>query len=56
MMEELKPPRIEGDELIIETQSSIEVYDSKYLLAALLIFVAKADRTISINETEQMLM
>jgi len=55
MIEELKPPRIDGDELIIETQSSIEVYDSKYLLAALLIFVAKSDRTISINETEKML-
>ncbi len=55
MIEELKPPRIEGDELIIETQSNIEVYDSKYLLAALLIFVAKADRSISINETEKML-
>lgn len=55
MIEELKPPRIEGDELIIETQSRTEIYDSKYLLAALLIFVAKGDRTISINETEQML-
>ncbi len=55
MIEEMKPPRIEGDELIIETQSATEVYDSKYLLAALLILVAKSDRTISINETEQML-
>ena len=55
MIEELKPPRIEGDELIIETQSVTEVYDSKYLLAAALIFVAKSDRTISINETGQML-
>jgi uncharacterized tellurite resistance protein B-like protein len=55
MIEEMKAPRIEGDELIIETQSVTEVYDSKYLLAALLIFVAKSDRTISINETEQML-
>ena len=55
MIEEIKPPRIEGDELIIETQSRVEVYDSKYLLAALLIFVAKSDRTISINETEKML-
>jgi len=25
MIEELKPPRIEGDVMIIETQSSIEV-------------------------------
>lgn len=56
MIEEiLKPPRIEGDELIIETQSVTEVYDSKYLLAALMIFVAKSDRTVSIDETEQML-
>jgi uncharacterized tellurite resistance protein B-like protein len=55
MIEQLKPPRIEGDELIIETQSVTEVYDSKYLLAALMIFVAKSDRTVSIDETEQML-
>jgi len=55
MIEELKPPRIEGDELIIETQSRIEVYDSKYLLAALLIFVARGDKTITANETQQML-
>ncbi len=55
MIEELKPPRIDGEELIIETQSRTEVYDSKYLLAALLVYVAKGDRTISINETERML-
>lgn len=55
MIEELKPPRIDGDELIIETQSRTEVYDSKYLLAALLVYVAKGDRTISIDETERML-
>jgi uncharacterized tellurite resistance protein B-like protein len=55
MIEEIKPPRIEGDELIIETQSRIEVYDSKYLLAGLLVFVARGDRTITANETQQML-
>ena len=55
MIEEPKPPRIEGDELIIDTQSGTEVYDSKYLLAGLLIFVAKGDKTISINETQQMM-
>ena len=55
MIEELKPPRIDGDELIIETQSRTEVYDSKYLLAALFVYVAKSDRTISVDETEQML-
>ena len=55
MIEEIKPPRIEGDELIIETQSRIEVYDSKYLLAGLLVFVARGDKTITANETQQML-
>ncbi len=46
MIEEPKPPRIEGDELIIDTISGTEVYDSKYLLAGLLIFVARGDKTI----------
>ena len=55
MIEEPKEPRIEGDELIIETQSSTEVYDSKYLVAALLVFVAKGDGNISGEETEQMI-
>jgi len=56
MIEEIKPPRIEGDELIIETQSRIEVYDSKYLVAVLLLFVARGDKTITENETQQMLL
>ena len=55
MIEEPKEPRIEGDELIIETQSSTEVYDAKYLVAALLVFVAKGDGNISGEETEQMI-
>lgn len=54
-IEELKPPRIDGDELIIETQSRTEVYDSKYLLAALLLFVARGDSAITGNQTQQML-
>lgn len=55
MIEELKPPRIEGDELIIETQSSTETYDAKYLVSALLVFVAKGDGNISGQETAEML-
>ena len=55
MIEDPKPPRIEGDELIIETQSTTEVYDSKYLVAALLVFVAKGDGNISGAETSQMI-
>lgn len=55
MIEELKEPRIEGDELVIETQSSTKAYDAKYLVAALLIFVAKGDGSISGAETAAMI-
>ncbi|MDX1404669.1 MAG: TerB family tellurite resistance protein [Woeseiaceae bacterium] len=55
MIEELKPPRIEGDELIIETQSRTESYDSKYLLAALLLYVVRGDRKITEKQSQQML-
>jgi len=55
MIEESKTPRIEGDELIIETQSTTETYDAKYLVSALLVFVAKGDGNISGQETAEML-
>ena len=55
MVEEPKPPRIEGDELIIETVTGTETYDAKYLVAVLLVYVAKGDGVISGNETQQML-
>ncbi len=55
MIKEPKAPRIEGDELVIETQSTIERYDIKYLVSALLVFVAKGDGVISGEETAQML-
>ena len=55
MIEEPKPPRFEDDEMIIETQNATEVYDAKYLVAVLLVFVAKGDGNISESETKQML-
>ena len=55
MIEESKPPRFEDDEMIIETQNTTEVYDAKYLVAVLLVFVAKGDGNISESETDQML-
>ena len=55
MIEKLKPPRIDGDELIIETQSRTEVYDSKYLLAALLLYVARGDSPITENLSQRLL-
>ena len=55
MIEESNPPRFEDDEMIIETQNATEVYDAKYLVAVLLVFVAQGDGSISGSETEQML-
>ena len=55
MIEEPKAPRFQGDEMIVETQSSTEVYDAKYLVAALLVFVAKGDGRISGQETAEMI-
>jgi uncharacterized tellurite resistance protein B-like protein len=55
MIEEPKLPRLEGDELLIETQNTTEAYDVKYLVSALLVFVAKGDGQISEQETEEML-
>jgi uncharacterized tellurite resistance protein B-like protein len=55
MIEEPKQPRVEDDALIIETQSETEVYDAKYLVAALLVFVAKGDGNISGQETAEMI-
>jgi uncharacterized tellurite resistance protein B-like protein len=55
MTEEPKPPRLEGDELLIETQNTTESYDAKYLVSALLVFVAKGDGNISGQETAEML-
>lgn len=55
MIEELIEPRFEGSNLIIETGSETEIYDAKFLVAALCIYVAKSDGSISEPETEKML-
>jgi len=54
-IEEPKAPRFEDDALIIETQTTTEVYDAKYLVSALLVFVAKGDGEITSEETAEML-
>lgn len=55
MIEEPMEPRFEDDELVIETQSRTERYDSKYLVAAALVFVAQGDGDIAPVEVEKML-
>jgi uncharacterized tellurite resistance protein B-like protein len=54
MIEKPKKPQLVGDEMIIETQGSTEVYGAKYLVAALLVFVAKGDGNISSSESGEM--
>lgn len=55
MIEEPKPPRLEGEEIVIETQNALESYDAKYLVSALLVYVAKGNGNISGEEVTEML-
>ena len=55
MIEEPIDPRFEGNLLIIETSSDTEVYDAQFLVAALLVYVAKGDGVITPQESERML-
>lgn len=55
MNKKLLEPRFEGAQLIIETSNETEVYDSQFLVAALLVSVAKGDGNISEMETDKML-
>ena len=55
MIEDPVEPRFEGTTLVIETTSGPETYDSQFLVAALLVFVAKGDGAISDKETQKML-
>lgn len=47
--------RLEGDVLVIETDDGPITYDSKFLVAALLIFVAKGSGRIEPEESAQMI-
>jgi len=55
LIEDLVKPRFEGSTLVIETTSGPETYDSQFLVAALLVFVAKGDGNISEKESQKML-
>ena len=55
MSDTIKTTRLVGNELIVETKYGTEVYDSKFLVAALLIFVAKGSGTIEPEEVAKMI-
>jgi len=55
MNEEIKTKRLEGTSFIVETDSGVEVYDSQFLVAALLIFVAQGSGAIEPEESAKMI-
>ena len=55
MSEEIKSSRLEGTTLVVETDSGTETYDSQFLVAALLVFIARGSGSIEPEESSQML-
>jgi uncharacterized tellurite resistance protein B-like protein len=55
MIDAIKTTKLKGTELIVETSDGVEVYDSKFLVAALLIFVAQGSGSIAPEESAKML-
>jgi len=47
--------RLEGTKLIIETADGVEEYDSQFLVAALLVYVARGSGAIEPEESAQMI-
>lgn len=47
--------RLEGTTLVVETETETEIYDSQFLVAALLIFIARGSGTIEPEESAKML-
>lgn len=55
MNDTIKSKRLEGTQLIVETRHGTASYDSKFLVAAMLIFVARGSGTIQPEESAKMI-
>ena len=55
MSDIIKSKRLEGTTLIVETKDGEESYDSKFLVAAMLIFIARGSGTIEPEESAKMI-
>jgi len=55
MSDTIKSKRLEGTTLIVETDDGTESYDSQFLVAALLIFVARGSGSITPEESARMI-
>ncbi len=55
MSDDIIVSRLVGSKLIVETADGIEEYDSQFLVAALLIYIARGDGEITPEESAQMI-
>lgn len=55
MKDTIKSKRLEGTTLIVETKDDTETYDSQFLVAALLIFIAQGSGAIEPEESARMI-
>ncbi|MCG8371097.1 MAG: TerB family tellurite resistance protein [Proteobacteria bacterium] len=55
MTDEIVSSRLEGTKLIIETTGTTRSYDSRFLVAALLVFVARSSGEIEPEESAKMI-
>jgi len=55
MSDTIKTTRLSGKELVVETSDGTEVYDAKFLVAALLVFVARGSGSIEPEESAKMI-
>ncbi len=55
MSDTIKTKRLEGTHLIVETSQGTTMYDSRFLVAALLIYIARGSGTIEPEESAKMI-
>lgn len=55
MSDTIRSKRLEGTTLVVETRDGTATYDSKFLVAALLIFVARGSGNIEPEESAKMI-
>jgi uncharacterized tellurite resistance protein B-like protein len=55
MSDDIIVSRLEGTKLIVETADGTEEYDSQFLVAALLVYIARGDGKITATESGRMI-
>ena len=55
MSDTIKSKRLEGTQLIVETRDGTQTYDCKFLVAAMMIFIARGSGRIEPEESSKMI-